>query len=189
MIIVLTIIGLASGGILAVVYQWSLPKIQENQIRETDAAIFKVLPDTKAYDKIVKDDLIYFECFDKRERRVGTAILCKGNGYQGEIKLMVGVNADFSKFTGMTILEQVETPGMGAKIAEKKFQDQFKGLATKPPIEYVKAKAPEKPDEIQAVTGATISSNKIQAITGATISSRAVVNIINKTVKQWLEIQ
>ena len=176
MIIVLTVIGLVSGGILAVVYNWALPKIELNLIRETDAAIFKVLPETKSYKKIAKDDLTYFECFDKKGGRVGTAILCKGNGYQGEIKLMIGVNTDLSKFTGMTILEQVETPGLGAKIAEKKFENQFKELATKPPIEYVKAKAPEKP-------------NEIQAITGATISSRAVVNIINKTVKQWLEIQ
>ena len=176
MIIVLTVIGLISGGILAIVYNWSLPRIEENQIRETDAAIFKVLPETKSYQKVVKEDLTYFECFDKRGGRIGTAILCEGTGYQGEIRLMLGINADLSEFTGMAVLEQFETPGLGAKIAEKKFEEQFRGLATRPPIEYVKAKAPEKP-------------NEIQAITGATISSRAVVNIINKTVKEWLEIQ
>ncbi|MEE8638325.1 MAG: RnfABCDGE type electron transport complex subunit G [Candidatus Margulisiibacteriota bacterium] len=176
MIVVLGVIGLISGGTLALVYQWALPKIIENQIRETKAAIFKVLPETRSYKKVVKDELTYFECFDDRGERAGTAILCKGNGYQGEIKLMVGVNADFTKFTGLTILEQVETPGLGAKIAERKFFKQFKDLATKPPIAYVKGRPPEKP-------------NQIQAITGATISSRAVVNIINKTVKEWLEIQ
>ncbi len=176
MIIVLTVIGLVSGGILAVVYNWSLPKIQENQIRETDAAIFKVLPGTKVYDKIVKGDLTYFECYGRGEERIGTAILCKGNGYQGEIRLMVGVNADFSKFTGMTVLEQIETPGLGAEIAGKKFESQFRGLAARPPISYVKGVAPEK-------------ANEIQAITGATISSKAVVDIINKTVKQWMGIR
>ncbi len=176
MIIVLTVIGLISGGILAVVYQWSLPKIIQNQIRETDAAVYQVLPEIASYKKVEKDDLVYFKGFDKNGSWVGTAILCRGNGYQGEIKLMVGMTADLSKFTGMVILEQVETPGLGARIAEKKFQDQFRGLAARPPIEYVKGVAPEKP-------------NQIQAITGATISSQAVVNIINKTVKQWLEIQ
>ena len=174
MIVVLTTIGLISGGILAVVYQWTLPKIKQNQVRETEAAIFKVLPGTKSYKKIEKKDLVYFECVDEKGEKLGTAIICVGNGYQGEIKMMVGVNADFSKFTGMIVLEQVETPGLGAKIAEKGFQDQFKDLAAKPPIEYVKGKKPEK-------------NNEIQAVTGATISSRAVVNIINKTVKQWLE--
>ncbi|MFH1347618.1 MAG: RnfABCDGE type electron transport complex subunit G [Candidatus Margulisiibacteriota bacterium] len=176
MIIVLSVIGLISGGVLAIVYQWAQPKIVANQIKETDAAVFKVLPGTKSYKQIAKGELTYFECFDAKGGKVGTAILCKGNGYQGEIKLMVGVNADFSKFTGMIVLEQLETPGLGAKIVEQKFQDQFKGLATKPPIEYVKGVKPEK-------------GNEIQAITGATISSRAVVEIINKTVKQWLQIK
>jgi electron transport complex protein RnfG len=176
MILVLTVIGLVSGGILAVVYQWSLPKIEKNQVREMDAAIFKVLPETKSYKKMIKGDLTYFECFDNKERLLGYAILCNGNGYQGEIKLMIGVKADLSEFTGMVILEQVETPGLGAKIAEARFQKQFKGLATKPPIEYVKGRVPGKP-------------NQIQAITGATISSRAVVDIINKTVKQWLQLK
>jgi electron transport complex protein RnfG len=176
MIVVLTVIGLVSGGVLAVVYQWSLPRIEENQVREMDAAVFEVLPATKSYKKMVKGGLIYFECFDNKKRLLGYAILCHGNGYQGEIRLMVGVKADLSKFTGMVILEQVETPGLGAKIAEAKFQKQFKDLAAKPPIEYVKGRAPVKP-------------NQIQAITGATISSKAVVDIINKTVKEWLKLK
>ncbi len=176
MILVLTIIGLVSGGVLALVYQWSLPKIIQNQIRETDAAVFKVVPGTKSYKQIDKDDLIYFECYNQQGGRVGTAILCKGTGYQAEIKLMVGLNVDFTRFTGMTVLEQVETPGLGARISETKFTDQFKGLVAKPPIEYVKGKLPGQP-------------NEIAAITGATISSRAVVKIINKTVKEWLQLK
>ena len=176
MIIVLAVIGLISGGILALVYQWSLPRIEENRVRETDAAVYKVLPDIVSYKRVEKDDLVYFKGFDKKGSWVGTAILCRGNGYQGEIKLMVGMDAGFTEFTGMAILEQVETPGLGAKIAENKFQEQFRGLAARPPVEYVKGRIPEKP-------------NEIQAITGATISSRAVVDIINKAVKQWLEIQ
>jgi electron transport complex protein RnfG len=174
MIIVLTVIGLISGGVLALVYQWALPKIRHNQIKATDAAVFKVVPGTKSYKEAAAGDLVYFKCLDKKGGRLGTAILCKGNGYQGEIKLMVGVNADFSEFTGMAVLEQLETPGLGAKISEAAFQAQFKGLAAKPPVEYVKGVKPDKP-------------NQIQAITGATISSRSVVNIINKTVEQWLK--
>jgi electron transport complex protein RnfG len=176
MIVVLTVIGLISGGILAYVYQLTLPKIEQKMTEATDAAIYKVLPETKTYEKVEKADLTYYKCFDNRKRMIGTAILCQGNGYQGGIKMMVGVNADFSKFTGMVVLEQVETPGLGAKISEAKFEGQFKNLATKPPIEYVKGAAPTKP-------------NEIQAITGATISSAAVVNIINKTVEQWLQVK
>ncbi len=176
MIIVLTVIGLISGGVLAVMYQWSLPKIIANQAKELDAAVFKVVPGTKNYKKNSIEDLVYFDCFGSGGARLGTAILCSGNGYQGEIKLMVGVSADLTKFTGMTILEQLETPGLGAKIAEAKFQAQFNNLATRPPIEYVKGRSAR-------------GASEIEAITGATISSKAVVDIINKTVKQWLKLR
>lgn len=173
MILVLTVIGLISGGVLALTYQWALPKIVANQIKATDEAVFKVVPGTRNYKQVKQAELTYFDCFESNGRKIGTAILCAGNGYQGEIKIIVGVNADFSKFTGMTILEQVETPGLGAKIGEAKFMAQFKNLVTKPPIEYVKNKKPEQ-------------ANQIEAITGATISSKAVVEIINRTVKLWL---
>ncbi|MBU1027165.1 MAG: FMN-binding protein [Candidatus Margulisbacteria bacterium] len=176
MIVVLTVIGIISGSVLAIMYQWSLPKIIENQIKSTNEAVFKVVPGTVKYKENSVDDLVYFDCFDGTGARIGTAILCSGNGYQGQIKLMVGVNADLTQFTGMAILEQLETPGLGAKIAEAKFQAQFKGLASRPPIEYVKGKSPSRP-------------NEIEAITGATISSKAVVDIINKTVEQWLRLK
>jgi electron transport complex protein RnfG len=76
----------------------------------------------------------------------------------------------------MIVLEQLETPGLGAEIDGEKFVSQFRGLATRPPISYVKGKAPEK-------------DNEVQAITGATISSKAVVDIINKTIKQWMGLR
>jgi len=171
MIIVLTVIGLISGFVLALTYQWALPKIVANQIKATDEAIFEVLPGTKTYQQKSVEDVIYYDCYDATGTKVGLAIVCVGNGYQGQINMMVGINADMTKFTGMSVLDQVETPGLGAKIAEKSFEDQFKNLVTKPPIEYVKNKKPEK-------------DNQIEAITGATISSRAVVNIINKAVAE-----
>ena len=62
MIIVLTVIGLISGGILAAVYNWAQPKIEKNQVRETDAAVFDVVPGTKSYKKIAKGELVYFQC-------------------------------------------------------------------------------------------------------------------------------
>ncbi len=171
MIIVLTVIGLISGGVLSVVYSAMLPKIEANQVKATDEAIFKVLPETKTYQQKSVDDVVYYDCFDATGAKVGTAVICDGNGYQGEIKMMVGINSDMTKFTGMSVLEQVETPGLGAKIAEQSFENQFKNLVTNPPIEYVKSKKPEQ-------------DNQIEAITGATISSRAVVNIINKAVAE-----
>ena len=88
---------------------------------------------------------------------------------------MVGLTPDLEKITGVAVLEQAETPGLGGRIAEKGFQDQFKGIVTDPAVGWVKNKAPEKDTDIQAVTGATISS-------------RSVVTIINRSIAEIKQV-
>ncbi len=84
---------------------------------------------------------------------------------------MIGMDPGLRKTSGIQILESVETPGLGAKITSKSFGEQFKNLVIIPLIELIKGKKAEKP-------------NQIQAITGATISSQAVVDILDKTIKE-----
>ncbi|MDH7605970.1 MAG: FMN-binding protein, partial [Melioribacter sp.] len=54
--------------------------------------------------------------------------------------------------------------GLGTKITEEPFKNQFKGLQTFPQINWIKGKTPEEPNEIQTITGATISSKSVVAI-------------------------
>ena len=95
----------------------------------------------------------------------------EGNGYQGLIKMVVGVDSQIKTMKGMEVLESQETPGLGAEIAVDPFKAQFSGLPITHQIEYVKNEKPTEPYEIEAITGATISS-------------RAVVNILNKKIEQ-----
>ena len=171
MILILTLFACISGGVLSVVYLFSSPMIEANILKEQREAIFLVVPGASEYTEKKVDDFIYYECRDKSGNISGYAFLAQGNGYQGVIKIMVGVTPDISKITGIKVLEQVETPGLGGRIAEKDFQEQFRGITTEPQIEYVKNQKPSKP-------------NEIQAITGATISSRSVVSIINRYVSK-----
>lgn len=171
MIIVLTLIGVLSGGILAVVYQFSNPLIEMRRAEALKAAIFEIFPHAKSYKEVEKN---IYEAFDGEGNLLGYTLTLQGGGYQGIIKLMIGVSSDLEKFVGLVILENVETPGLGAKIEDKEFTNQFKGLLTSRPIEYIKNRKPEKPYEIQAITGATISS-------------RSVVKIINQGVQEWLK--
>ncbi|MCA1809010.1 MAG: RnfABCDGE type electron transport complex subunit G, partial [Lentisphaerae bacterium] len=81
-------------------------------------------------------------------------------GYSGTIRIMAGVSAD-DKVSGVAIIEQMETPGLGARIAEPSFTSQFRDRA------------------IQATKWAvTKDGGDINAITGATISPRAVVEAL-----------
>jgi electron transport complex protein RnfG len=172
MILILTLFACISGGVLSLVYLFSAPLIELNMLEEQRRSIFNVVPGIERYEENEKSGIQFFECLDSSGTVVGYALPAQGNGYQGVIKLMVGLRPDLSEITGISVLEQVETPGLGGRISEDSFQEQFRG--NKPAIGYVKNKAPDKPTDIQAITGATISS-------------RSVVSIINRNIKSLQE--
>jgi electron transport complex protein RnfG len=84
---------------------------------------------------------------------------------------MIGLTNDLSKITSIEVLEQSETPGLGTKILEAPYKDQYNGLVPGSAIKLVKGVEPSNP-------------NEVRAITGATISSRAVVTIVNEGVSR-----
>lgn len=69
---------------------------------------------------------------------------------------------------GYNILTHNETPGLGDKTTKSQFKDQFKG---KDIDHLVVTKDPSNKDDVQAITGATISS-------------RAVTNGVHQAVEQ-----
>lgn len=91
-----------------------------------------------------------------------------GQGYADKIELLFGLAPDGERMTGLFILEQKETPGLGNKIIDKSWRAQFIQKQVRQPFTVVK-------------TGSK-RGNEIDAITGATISSRSVVDIINQTI-------
>ncbi len=175
MLVVLTTIGLVSGGSLAGVYKASAPLIEKHRLEELKKSIFDVLPEAKSYKELEKDGLKVYQGLDENDNSVGIAFEAGGNGYQGKIDIMVGIDNQFEKLKGMKVLYHIETPGLGNKIEFDDFRNQFKGLSVRPQIEYVKNKKPQKP-------------NEIQAITAATISSVAIVKMLNKEIKKISEI-
>lgn len=174
----LTVVGSVSGVLLAGAFHYADPLIQANKEKELKEAIFVVLPEAKDYkilEKTVeKEKLVVYEGLDAGGKPVGIAFKAEGGGFQGNIAVMVGLNLDYLRLKGIKILEQVETPGLGNRIGEPAFENQFKGVEITPRLEYIKNKKPEKP-------------NQIQAITGATISSDAVVKNINNYVRKVLK--
>lgn len=167
MIAALTLVGVFSGLTLVFMYKYSIPKIQVNMNADTDRAIKELFPGAGKVEK-TKEKGVY-NLLDNEGKPLGYAFIAEGNGYQGLIKLIVGVDPSIKTMKGIEVLESQETPGLGAEISMPPFKDQFKGLELTHDIEYVKNEKPDMPYEIEAITGATISS-------------RAVVNILNKGV-------
>lgn len=170
----LTLIGIIAGGSLSLVNNWAAPKIALNQKAETERAIFLVHQDGKNYEQLNAIGFEVFKVYDEQKNSLGYSLVYSGNGFQGKIKIMIGLTENLNKITSIEILEQSETPGLGTKILEPPYKDQYKGLTPVPAIKLVKGIPPENP-------------NEVQAITGATISSRSVVNIVNEGISNLRE--
>ncbi len=99
----------------------------------------------------------------------GHVVKAAGQGYADKIELLVGLNANGDKITGLFILDQKETPGLGAKILDDPWRAQFTDASTGQNLTVVKG-------------GGTGQANEIDAISGATISSRSVTGIVNTAV-------
>lgn len=84
-------------------------------------------------------------------------------GSQADISFSVGIQND-GTLNGYSITAISETPGLGVLVQEEPFASQFEG------------KSEEK---YSIVKTAPTADNQIQAVTGATISSRAVTNGVN----------
>lgn len=180
----LTIAGLFSGLSIVVAYRATLPRIQANQRAALERAVFEVLPGTTRLERLTWDGTTLksasagessesiFAGFDAAGRLVGYAVPGSGAGFQDTIKLIFGVDPTASKMLGMTVLESRETPGLGDKIyKDPSFAREFRDLVLDPTIELIK--------------GHGEGANQVDAITGATISSRAVVKILNQANAVW----
>ena len=191
LVMTLALGGLISGLGIVGVYEVTLSTITENQARELRAAVFKVLPGVTQMQELVQEndrlvavipeageesrDNTIYGGYDEERSFVGYAIPGEGPGFQDTIKLLYGYLPADNKVVGMEVLESRETPGLGDKIyKDLVFVEAFSDLPIEPTIEVVKK-------------GRKVSDNQVDAITGATISSRAVVNIINDTNSIWLE--
>ena len=100
---------------------------------------------------------------------LGWAAKSSGGGYADKIELLVGFDPQAAALTGIFILDQKETPGLGAKITESSWRRQFVQKSTAHPVTIVKAGA-KQPFEINAITGATISSQSVARIVNKTVN-------------------
>lgn len=105
-------------------------------------------------------------------KMVGHVVKADGQGYADKIELLVGLDAQGDTITGLFVLDQKETPGLGAKILEDNWRGQFKDKATRNTLSVVKGGG-AKDDQIDSISGATISSRSV-----AGIVNTAVANVV-----------
>jgi electron transport complex protein RnfG len=194
MIATMGAIGVACGILIVLTFQLTLPRITSNKIAALEKAIFEVVPgaEKKVTFKLDGDKLIpsegddaaavkYYACYSEDGRLVGVAIEASGQGFADIIKLLYGYSPGKEAVVGIKVLESKETPGLGDKIEkDPDFIANFDSLDCRlntngsdmiNPIILVKPGQKTDMWQIEAITGATISS---RAVTGILATSTAV---------------
>ena len=165
MVMALTVISVVAGYLLATTNKITKAPIAAAQLAEKLDAMKKVLP---AYDNdpvtntcIVKEDSKEWMFYVARKQGAfaGAAFeAASDQGYSGTIRILAGILPDNS-IKGIEIIEQSETPGLGAKISGSAFKDQFQGKS----IFRTRWKVKKDGGDIDAITGATISPRAVVA--------------------------
>lgn len=185
--LVLFIICLAVGTAMAFTNSATADKIAQRIVEDAQTARRNVIPEADSFIKLdmtriqkalpKKDSDVIWEAYlaKKNGNNIGYVFLAKPKGYAGEINVMVGIASDGS-VSGVEIGDNKETPGLGSKAKDKEFKGQFYGKKYDA-INVVKRR-PQKDDEVQAISGATITSKAVSR--GVQQASRIAAALLNK---------
>jgi len=166
---VLFSVGIISAFLLSFVYGQTAPVISKYKKESLKKSLSEVFDEPSVRFEEVKSDSLW-KAF-KEEEYMGMVFKSEEKGYSGKIKPIVGVDS-----TGKIIKVEIskaelsETPGLGMKISEETFLEQFKNLTAN---EVFLKKDKEK--------------GKIDAITSATISSRAATAAVREGLEKYKE--
>ena len=204
--LIITGVVFAASLALSHVYKITEPSITKQKAEKEREALFVVLPDFAIGEEktdVMNGDTFRFWVGEKKNEddTVSTAyaFITENPGYSGAIRSMVGIDAA-GHIIGIYIIEQTETPGLGARAVEGSasntvwsalgkiisgqeiepdgypwFQRQFAGLNAAQKI-YIEKMGDWTPEKEQAL----LSKNAITNITAATITGDAVIKSIER---------
>lgn len=157
--LILGIICFVSSGILAVVNAVTEPRIEIEKKKEERLALKEVMPDSGNFEEVFKGgELLYYKAYDNAGHLNGFVVKSETKGYSSTIEAMTGLGLNL-EITNVKILSQNETPGLGTRVTEPEFLEQFKGKDL-------------------------ASFSKVDTITGATISSSAVIKAVQNKIAE-----
>ena len=130
-----------------------------------------VLPNAASFEEVDEDTV---KGLDGSGQLAGYVITTEAKGYGGTIEVMTGITADGS-VSGVVLLSQNETPGLGANATKESFTGQYQQAVPESGFEVIKS------------GGA--ADGQIQAMTGATITSQAVTDAVNLAVEKYQTLE
>lgn len=177
-VIFILVLGSVATSALVGIRNYSYPRIQKHQEKMIKTAILKA-----ASIKYEEDDLN--KSFDKNIKNLQKngfnyylspdnyyIYEFSGNGLWGLIDGVITLDADLVTIKNIKIISQEETPGLGGRISEENYLNQFKDKKASPQIKLVLRRRATNIDEVDAISGATLSS-------------QALVDMINNSIANF----
>lgn len=175
------VMGTVSSAMLVGLNLFTTPLIEKNEELKLKASVldafeiaygrFEVLDVFAKNVKVIQKDQDKF--YKTTEGAVAFEI--SGPGLWGQISGIISLERDLKTIRKIKITHQEETPGLGSRIAETAYLNQFRNKEVLPRIVFM----PE---------GEASGKNEVDAITGATGSSRAFEKLINANIEKYLAI-
>jgi electron transport complex protein RnfG len=141
---------IVSAAALSVAFDVTESFIREKQVSGLQATLREVFPAADSFSAAaqkIPDAEVYEAGINGS--LVGVAVVVSAKGYANAIRILVGIELGSRAISGVRILQESETPGLGSRVREPSFLGQFSGKS---------------------------AEQKFDAITGATVSSSAVIN-------------
>jgi electron transport complex protein RnfG len=169
----LVLIAAVAATLLGITYVPTQEQLKENIAKAREQILLEVMPLAADFEPVYGDtvinedgdkEILYYLAKDGSGNLIGYAFFKQQPGQQDIIEVAGGVTSDFGQITGMSVLSHAETPGLGAKIIEPAFKQQFNSI----PLSQLQLSS---------------SGGSIDSITGATISSQAVIDALSSKVE------
>ena len=184
MIVTLGFVTALSGFLIVTAYQTTKPAIEKNKRLRIQQTVLEVIKGATAYKPFVitaNGDLLeatpdlkgtnVYAGYDAQGKLMGLAAEGRAQGYSGSVETIYAYSPACECITGVKVIKQTETPGLGDKvITNKDFVANFEkldakldaaGKALANAIVTVKHGSKKNPWEVDAISGATISSRAI----------------------------
>ncbi len=150
---------------------------QESELRQKILYIFDILPENDDPQEIksIFDERVAHKNINNTDvyvltegvNEVAYAVPVDGPGLWGKITGYVGLNKGYTKIIGIEFVTQSETPGLGGRIAENSYKEQYRNI------------------DIQGISNGSYLDG-VDAIAGATQTSAAVVRLVNEGLELFL---
>lgn len=158
--VVLVVICAIVGFLLGTVNNLTLPTIMANREARAWATYSSLIPEASDFVALECDVPGVTACMEAADDR-GFAITAQAKGYSSQVPMAVAFD-DEGVITNVIGMDNTETPGLGTKVKDAAFTDQFIGRAAEP-----------------------MTLDDIDAITGATISSKAALAALNEAIEAY----